>query len=50
MIFAEKVATPTKMAPGRHQNGIKIENGCHHRVPHEKIDIKKKESVPPLLV
>jgi hypothetical protein len=32
-----KMDMPTKMALVQHLNGLKIQNGWHHRVLHEKI-------------
>jgi hypothetical protein len=36
-IFQAEMATPTKMASERPQDGVKMKNGHHHSVPHEKI-------------
>ena len=40
LIFGEnpgKMDTPTKMALAQRLNYLRIKNGFHHRVPHEKI-------------
>jgi hypothetical protein len=40
LIFGEnhrEMDTPTKMAIVQSFNGLKMKNGWHHRVPHEKI-------------
>ena len=40
LIFGEnpgKMDTPTMMALIQGLNGLKMKNGWHHRVPHEKI-------------
>jgi hypothetical protein len=34
---SDKMDTPTKMALAQRLNDLRIKNGFHHSVPHEKI-------------